>query len=486
MEIHGDSAILLFSILLIVGVFTTKFSSKLGLPALVFFIAVGMILNQFLYYDNAELTQFFGIFALIIILFEGGLQTKWGNVRRVLGPSLALATVGVFVTTVAVGAAAKFILDISWLEGMLFGAIVGSTDAAAVFAVIGNHNVRRKLSSTLEVESGTNDPMAIFLTVGFISLIQVPEASLLSMLGNFIWQMGIGVLLGFGIGKVSVRVINSINLDSSGLYPVLSLAFAILAYAFTTLVGASGLLAVYIAAMIMGNADLTYRHSIVRFNEGFAWMMQILMFILLGLLVFPNQLLHIVWQGLLLSAILMVIARPLGVFISLLGAKFTNKEKVFLSWAGLKGAVPIVLATYPMLAGIENSQTLFNVVFFVVLTSALIQGGTIPLMAQKLGLVGKEKPSSSYSLELVSIGKTNSEIIEVIIPEHSVIAHKQLKDVEPTNDLLIVAVIRNDQILTPRGNTTILPGDILYILVSKKKRNEVKNYLLKQEEVLEM
>ncbi|MBD1382239.1 potassium/proton antiporter [Metabacillus arenae] len=480
MEFSINGIIFLLSVLLVIGVLTAKFSSRLGLPSLVFFIVVGMALSNYIYYDNAELTQLFGIIALIIILFDGGIQTKWGDVKKVLAPSASLATIGVVITTVVIGVFAKYILGLTWLEGLLFGAIVGSTDAAAVFSVLGNKNIRQRLTSTLEAESGSNDPMAIFLTVSIIQLIQQPESSFFLLVLNFFWQMGLGLLMGLLFGKLSVWIINKINLDSSGLYPVLSLSLAVLAYALTSLMDASGLLAVYIMAVMIGNADLTYRHAIVRFNEGFAWMMQIMMFILLGLLVFPNQLVHITWQGILLSFLLMLVARPLGVFISMAFSKYTMKEKLFISWAGLKGAVPIVLATYPMIAGLENDTLIFNVVFFVVLLSALLQGATISPFANYLKLSEGDSKSVPHSLELVSMGKTKSEMIEIELNEDADICGKELKDIELPTDTLITAVIRGDKLLTPRGDTRLEAGDTLYILLSKKNRERIKALIQKK------
>jgi potassium/hydrogen antiporter len=483
MIITTDSSIFLFAVLLIVGVLTTKFSSQLGLPSLVFYIIVGMVLSNFIYYDNAFLTQLFGILALVVILFEGGMQTKWNHVRTVIVPSFSLATIGVFVTTLVVGICAKYILGVTWLEGFLFGAIVGSTDAAAVFAVIGNKNVKKRLASTLEAESGTNDPMAVFLTISLIELIQVPESSPLSMLVGFFWQMGLGLVMGFIMGKATVWSINRINLDSSGLYPILSLAFAIFTYSSTALLKGSGFLAVYVMAVLVGNSDLPFRHSIFRFNEGFAWMMQILMFILLGLLVFPHQLLDIFWEGIVLSILLMFLARPVGVFLSTIRMDFTLKEKIFISWSGLKGAVPIVLATYPMIAGLENSQLLFNVVFFVVLTSALIQGATISPLAKKFGLSEGEKITAPHSLELVSMGKTNTEIIEIHVEEGSYALNKPIYQLNLPEDTLISAIIRGDKVITPKGNTRLQQGDIIYVLVTKPKRELVKQiFLTKQKE----
>ncbi len=484
MEFTTDNSIFLFAILLVVGVITTKFSSRFGLPSLVLFIAVGMVLSHFVYFDNAFLTQLFGILALIVILFEGGLQTKWTDVRKVAVPSLSLATLGVVLTTVMVGVFAKYILGVSWLEGFLFGAIVGSTDAAAVFAVLGSKNIKRRLTSTLEAESGTNDPMAVFLTISLIQLIQAPESNnAFTLFIGFVWQMGLGLLMGLVMGRLAVWSINRVNLDSSGLYPVFALAFAIFTYSSTALLYGSGLLAVYVMALWMGNSDLTYRHSIFRFNEGFAWMMQILMFIILGLLVFPAELIHVTWQGIALSVLLMFVARPIGVFVSTSFMKFSAKEKIFISWAGLRGAVPIVLATYPLIAGLENGQMFFDVVFFVVLISALVQGSTISPLANKLGLSGGDKVNVPHSLELVSMGKTNSEIIEVHIEAEAHVVGKELRMLLLPEDTLVTAVIRGERLITPRGSTKLCAGDILYVLISKSQRERVKKVFMTKREL---
>ncbi|MRH43530.1 potassium/proton antiporter [Aquibacillus halophilus] len=468
-----NNSFILVAILLIIGVLTTKFSSRFGLPSLVFYIIVGMFLSNFIYFDNVNLTQMFGILALVIILFEGGMQSDWKQIRKVVKPSISLATFGVLITTVVIGICAKFILNVTWLEGLLFGAIVGSTDAAAVFAVIGSKNIKRRLASTLEAESGTNDPMAVFLTIALISLIQDPDANIWITLLNFIWQMGLGVGMGLLMGKLTVWSINKINLDSSGLYPILSVGFVILTFSLTSTLNGSGFLAVYIMAVLVGNSELTFRHSIFRFNEGFAWMMQILMFILLGLLVFPNQLVDIIWQGIALSLLLMLVARPIGVFISTIKMGFTLNDKIFISSAGLKGAVPIVLATYPMIAGLENSQLLFNVVFFVVLTSALVQGASITPLANLLGLTGEKKVSSPHTLELVSMGKSASEIIEIQVKEDSTVIGETLTELKLPSDTLITAVIRGDNVVTPTGSTELIEGDIIYVLAPKSKRKQV-------------
>lgn len=481
--ISTDSFILLLAFLFIVGVLTTRFSTRLGVPSLIFFIMVGMVMGSdvlgIIYFDNAGLAQMIGVIALVIILFEGGLQTDLKDVRPVIIPSLSLATVGVLITSGIVAVAAKMILGLDWLEAILFGAIVGSTDAAAVFAVLKGHNISPKLGSTLEAESGSNDPMAVFLTVAMIELITIPDASILKLIADFFLQMGLGLILGVIFGKVAVKSLNSINLDSSGLYPVFATAFALLTYGVTTFLNGSGLLAVYIAAITIGNAEIAYRHSIFRFTEGFAWMMQILMFVILGLLVFPSELfnLAILIQGILISVILMMVARPAAVFISTIKMDYSQKERIFLSWAGLKGAVPIILATFPLLAGIEDSHQIFNVVFFVVLTSALIQGATIPMLANKLGLNGPKKTIPMQSLELISLGKADAEMIEYEMESDSAIVGKTLMDIHFPEGTLVNAIIRHGKLIAPTGNTVIMAGDFLYILSGRKNKPKLKKLL---------
>jgi cell volume regulation protein A len=384
--------------------------------------------------------------------------------------------VGVLITTSVVAIVVNLLFDVPWMEAFLIGSIVGSTDAAAVFAVLKGQNINPKLGSTLEAESGTNDPMAMFLTLMFIQLLTIEETNVFLLILSFFWQMGMGLLIGVIFGKLATMAINRINLDSSGLYPIFAVAFALLTYSATALANASGLLAVYVAALVIGNSDLTYKTSIFRFNEGFAWMMQILMFIILGLLVFPSQLFtaEVIGKGLLIAIALIFIARPIAVYVSTIKMDFTHKEKIFLSWAGLRGAVPIVLATFPMLAGIADSQAIFNVVFFVVFTSALIQGSTILLLAGKLGLTGPIKAISAHSLELVSIGKANAEIIEYEVHKDDLLVNKKLVDILFPSNVLINAIIRSEKLITPSGDTCLQEGDILYILTEKTSINKLK------------
>ncbi len=475
-----DGVILIGGIFLLAGVLMTKVSARAGVPSLVLFMFLGMLLGSdvsgLIYFSNAEIAQMVGIVALIIILFEGGLQTQWKHIRPVLGGSIVLATLGVLITTGIVAVAAYYVFDLTWLQALLLGSIVGSTDAAAVFSVLAGQNIKSKISSTLEAESGTNDPMAMFLTIAFVQLIMIPDSSVWTMLGSFLLQMGLGLVLGLALGFFASWTINRIRLDASGLYAVLAAGFAIFIYSFTAVLGGSGLLAVYLAALVIGTRDLTHSYSIISFHEGFAWLMQIVMFVILGLLVFPSQLAdwELIWKGLVLSFVLIFVARPAAVFISTAFFDYDVKEKLFMSWAGLRGAVPIVLATFPMLAGMENSILFFNIVSFIVLTSALLQGSTIPFFAEKLGLNGRPVPKRIHSLELVSMDRANAEMLEVELSEKSPFAGQLVQTIGLPNQTLISAIIRSGKLVMPTGTTRLRKGDVLYVLTEKKQVPKVK------------
>ncbi|SDX39761.1 potassium/proton antiporter [Salimicrobium album] len=475
--------LLLAAFLLFSGIIVAKFSSRWGIPSLILFIMVGMVIGSdglgLVYFHDAGTAQIIGVFALVIILFEGGLHTKWATVKSVALPSLSLATIGVLITSLLIGFSAYFLFNFSLLEGMLLGAIVGSTDAAAVFAALKERNIKAKMGATLEAESGTNDPMAVFLTLSLIELIAANDGSIWTMIPTFFVQMGLGLLFGLAVGKIGSLSINNIRLDSSALYPILSVAFALITYSITAFAGGSGFLAVYVAALVIGNSELTYRYSIFQFNEGFAWMAQILMFIILGLLVYPGQLFtaEIMGNGLLLAFILIIVARPVAVFISLIKMNYTVKEKIFISWAGLRGAVPIVLATFPIVEGLGASRDIFNIVFFIVLSSALVQGSTISNFANKLELVGKKKDVPHHSIELISMGKTQAEMIQFQTNRESAVVGKKLYEISFPNRANISAIIRENRVITPYGETEIKEGDFLYILVEAAYKERLKKVL---------
>ncbi len=379
---HALSYILICSSsLLLLSVLASKASGLLGIPSLIMFIGVGMLAGSDgpggIYFEDAFTAQALGIIALILILFAGGLDTSWPNVKPLLGSALMLSTLSVIVTCVLIGGFAKYALHFTWLEGLLLGAIVSSTDAAAVFSVLEGQKVelRDPIKPLLELESGSNDPMAAFLTVGMIQLIS--GKSPLSLIPQFVQQMFLGVILGIIFGKATQFLLNRVRLESAGLYPVVTTAFAFFAYGFAEIVGGNGFLTVYVMGIVLGNCYIRRKRNLILFHHGFAWLMQIVMFLALGLFVSPKKLLPIASTATLLAVFLIFIARPLGVFLALAKSPLSMAEKGVVSWVGLRGAVPIVLATYPWLAKVPQAEMIFHVVFFIVLTSVLIQGTTI-------------------------------------------------------------------------------------------------------------
>lgn len=383
---------IVFSTLIILSILTIKLSIRFGIPSLVLFLAIGMLAGSDgpggMYFDNPALVQTLGVIALALILFAGGLDTEWAGVRPVLWSGLALSTIGVVITAGLVGLFVSWVQGFSFLEGLLLGAIVSSTDAAAVFMVLRARQAKlpRSLTQLLELESGSNDPMAVVLTVALIQLLTNPATSLGDLAGYFVMQMAIGTALGIVMGEVMRRTLNGLNLELEGIYPVLSVAFALLTYGLTAELGGSGFLAVYLAGLTMRKKPFTHQHSLLQFHDGLAWLMQITMFLILGLQVFPARLAPIAWAGLLISLFLILLARPISVYTALACSRMSLREQTLVAWVGLRGAVPIVLATFPVLAGIKQADTMFHLVFFIALTSVLLQGPPIPWLTRVLQL----------------------------------------------------------------------------------------------------
>ncbi len=388
----SEQFILVGSLLLFISIIISKTSHRLGIPSLIVFLLIGMLAGSEgiggIYFDDPSIAQFIGIIALVIILFSGGLDTKWGDVKPVLGRGIILSTLGVLITTIAVGLFINWITGFSLVQSFLIGAIISSTDAAAVFSIFrsGQVGLKNNIEQTLELESGTNDPMAYFITTTLIFLILNPTTSIWSMILLLIQSIGLGVIIGFIFGKGMTKLINSIKLHIEGLYPVLTIAVAFLTFSVSYFVGGNGFLSVYIAALILGNSKFINKDVQIQFFDGLALLMQIIMFLTLGLLVFPSQILPVIGIGLVISFFLILVARPLAVFLCLSPLKVAIKDQVFISWVGIKGAVPIIFATYPIVAGIEGANMIFNIVFFITITSALVQGSTINVFARYLGL----------------------------------------------------------------------------------------------------
>lgn len=390
------------SALVILSILTIKLSIRFGIPSLVLFLAIGMLAGSDglggIYFDNPALVQTLGVIALALILFAGGLDAEWEGVRPVLWNGMALSTIGVLITAGLVGLFVSWVQDFSFLEGLLLGAIVSSTDAAAVFMVLRARQTRlpRSLTQLLELESGSNDPMAVVLTVALIQLLTNPSTSFGELVSFFVMQMAVGAVLGVVMGEIMRRTLNALNLELEGIYPVLSVAFALLTYGLTAELHGSGFLAVYLAGLVMRRRPFTHQRSLLQFHDGLAWLMQITMFLILGLQVFPARLAPIAGVGLLISLFLILIARPISVYTALALSRLSWREQTLVAWVGLRGAVPIVLATFPVLAGIKQADTIFHLVFFIALTSVLVQGPPIPWMTRVLQL---DHPSQNSTPE---------------------------------------------------------------------------------------
>jgi cell volume regulation protein A len=383
------------SILLLLSVVGSLASARIGVPALILFLVIGMTAGSDgpggIQFDYPWVAQSLGVLALSFILFAGGYDTDWHRARPIIWKAVPLSTLGVVITALLVGWFANLVLGFSWLEGMLLGSIVSSTDAAAVFAVLRSRGIKLRghLKELLEVESGSNDPMAVFLTIGMIGLLQDASRSWGDLVVIFLVQMSVGTIMGYGLGRIMVAIVDRIRLDYGGLYAVLSLSLVLFAYGVTASVGGNGFLAVYLAGIHMGNSKFRHKRSLKGFHEGLAWLMQILMFLTLGLQVFPSHLVPVLSAGLLLSVFLMVIARPVAILSLLWWTGMPVSEQMLVAWVGLRGAVPIILATFPLVAGLPQADLIFHLVFFIVLTSVLLQGTSIPLVARWLGVDAK-------------------------------------------------------------------------------------------------
>lgn len=473
MKVSIEQILLVASTLLILSVVASKASARLGVPVLVVFLFIGMLAGSDgpggIYFDDPGLAQSMGVLALAFILFSGGLDTDWAMVRPVLWKGLGLATLGVLITAMAVGGFASAILGLSLLEGLLLGAIVSSTDAAAVLAVMRSKNVslRGQLKPLLELESGSNDPMAVFLTLGCTRLLSVPDFSTLDMLPFFAQQMALGAAAGLGLGRAMTWLVNRLRLEYEGLYPVLTSSLVLFTYGATAALGGNGFLAVYLAGLVLGNSDFIHKKSLVRFHDGLAWLMQIAMFLTLGLLVFPSRLAGVIPMGLLLAGFLMLVARPVGVLITLLLARMNLREKTMISWVGLRGAVPIILATFPLLSGVPKADLIFNTVFFIVLTSVLLQGTTIPLVAKWLGVDAPMSPRRPRPLEFTPTGDLKGDLVEIVIPANSAVVGKQIVELGLAEGALIVLLDRCDEHIIPSGGTVLQAGDTLLVLADQ-------------------
>jgi cell volume regulation protein A len=386
---------------------------------------------------------------------------------------------GVLITALLMGWFSVTFLDFSLLEGFVLGAIISSTDAAAVFAVLRSRSVclQGNLRPLLELESGSNDPMAVFLTTGFIMLVTQPGGNPWTLVPLAVWQMACGAAAGYFLGRGGVLLVNRLRLEYEGLYPVLTLTLVLLTYGITATVGGNGFLAVYVSGIVMGNGDFVHKKSLTRFHDGLAWLMQIAMFLILGLQVYPSRLVPIAGVGLAAAAFLMLVARPVSVFVSLAATGLSLREKVMVSWVGLRGAVPIILGTFPFLAGMAAADTIFHIVFFIVFTSALLQGASLPQAARWLGLEAPCPPGRRVRIDFEAMERGRGDLVEIEIPADSQAVGRQIVELGLPAGALVVLISRREDFVVPSGGTVLAQGDILHVLAPAEATDRVRELL---------
>jgi cell volume regulation protein A len=452
-------------------------AARVGVPTLVAFLALGMLLGSDgpggIDFDDAELARTVGIAGLAAILYEGGLSTSWRRLRRVAVPAGLLATVGVIATAVLAGIAAQALFDLSWLESVLLGAVVASTDAAAVFATLRFTHIRRRIARTLEAETGLNDPVAIALTIGLITWIEDPTFGFPDLVFGEIRQLALGLLVGVVLGAAAMWVFARLP-DSIGAFaPVASVATAAVTFGLADVIDGSGFLAVYLVGLAVGSTPSRYRSQLVAFHEGLAFLAQVAMFIVLGLLVFPSDLGDVALPGLALAVLLILVIRPVAVGIATAFSNFTHRERALLGWAGLRGAVPIVLATFVLSSQVGEAETIFNAVFFVVVVSTLVQGTTLEWVAERLDLVDPRPAVVVAPLEVDELGSL--ELVEFDVAGDHAIAGAVVRELGLPRTALIAVVARGHETIPPRGSTTIESGDRLFVLAPRESRPELED-----------
>jgi potassium/hydrogen antiporter len=445
-------------------------AGRMRVPGLVAFLGIGMAVGSdglgFLSLDDYELARTVGIIGLSLILFEGGLATSIAELRPVMWSALSLALIGTTLTAIFTGLVAWWLFDFSLLQAMLVGSIVAGTDGAAIFAVLRGSTLKRRLARTLEGEAGVNDPVALILVIGFVEWLQNDDYGIADMALLFVQELAIGAVVGALVGLAASRAFQRITLGSAGLYPVASLAAAALAYGGADVAHGSGFLAVYLCGLVLGSSEIPARRTIVTFHEGLAWVAQLGMFLTLGLLVFPTKLGDVALEGTVVALVAAAVARPLAVLIAARG--FAVRERLVLGWAGLRGAVPVVLATFPVIDGVAQGHRYFNIVFFAVVLSTVLQGATFEPFARLLGATTDEQALPAPLLEAGAVRRLGAEVAQFAVgPKDAVVGHP-VRDLGLPRDALLNLIVRGEQAIPPRGSTIIEPGDHLHVLVRQE------------------
>ncbi|HEY1274228.1 MAG TPA: potassium/proton antiporter [Thermoleophilaceae bacterium] len=472
--------------LLALGIAASLVAGRLRVPGLVLFLALGMAIGSdglgwldFGHTDaDKELARTIGVIALGLILFEGGLAAGWEEIRPVVWPSATLAVAGTILTAVVVGLAGAWLLDLETVHGLLLGSIVAATDGAAVFSILRGSSIKRRVARVLEAESGMNDPIAVVLVLGFIDTITEPDFGALDMIGRGVLELSIGAASGILVGLGAAEAFRRVRFGTTGLYPVGSIAAAALSFGLADVLHGSGFIAAYLTGLILGSAQIPARRTIADFHDGLAWVSQIAVFFTLGLLVFPSQFGDVAADSLLIAAVLILVARPLSTLVCTLPFGFSLREATLVNWGGLRGAAPIVLATFPLIetkyAPAGEAQDFFNIVFFVVLASTILQGATFERLAVALGLTTKEPAIQRPLVEVGTIRRLGAEVLEFPVGDSDAIAGRLVNELGLPRDALVSVIVRGDQALLPRGSTTIEGGDRLHILVRQPVREQVE------------
>ena len=478
---NESASVLIFGALLAAALAASLVAGRLRLPGLVLFLGLGMLIGSdglgWIDFDDFELARQAGIVAVAMILFEGGLSSGFEEIRPVLRTSVILATLGTLVTAALTAVAAAFILDLEPLPALLLGSTVAATDAAAVFAILRGSTLPRRIARTLEGESGLNDPIAILLVIGCIEAIQSPSYGLLDALLLAVEELAIGLVIGLAVGLVAVQGLNRVRLPSAGLYPVASIATAALAYGIADTLHGSGFLSVYLAGLVLGTATTPARRTIVTFHDGVAWIAQLALFLILGLLVFPEDLGAIALEGTAIALATAVLARPLSTLVVAAGQGFSVGERLVLGWAGLRGAVPVVFATFAVTEGIEGGLTIFNVTFFVVLFSTVLQGTTIEPVARLLGVRSDEAAIPAPLVEPVLLNRLGAEVIQFPVRDGDAVVGHAVRELGLPREALLNVVVRGERAIPPRGSTVVEAGDQLHVIVRQEAAVEFRELL---------